>query len=71
MLVSEIKAVTVHYRLLPLDSRVDFFICNSRPPFEKCITPGVFIRINTVSSNFVCGWNYLYLNLMTLLQYIE
>ena len=26
-----------------------FFIGNSRPPFEKCITPRAFIRINTVS----------------------
>ena len=32
MLASEIKAVSVHYRPLPLDSRVDFFIFNNSPP---------------------------------------
>ena len=52
MLASEIKAVSIHYRPLPLDSRVDFFILNNSPPppppFEKCIAPGAFIWINTV-----------------------
>ena len=48
MLASKIKAVSVHYCPLPLDSRVDFFIFNNSPPFEKCISPGAFLRINTV-----------------------
>ena len=48
LVASEIKAESVHYRPLPLDSRFDFFIGYSRPPFEKCIAPGAFIRINTV-----------------------
>ena len=49
MAASEIKAASVHYRPLPLDSRVDFFICNNRRPFKKCTAPGVFVRINTVT----------------------
>ena len=51
MLASEIKAVSVHYRPLPLDLRVDFFL-SLIPPFEKCIAPGAFIQINTVGFRF-------------------
>ena len=53
MLASEIKAVSAHYRPLPLDLRVDFFLqVIVAPPFEKCIARGAFIRINTVCHYF-------------------
>ena len=55
------QGLSVHYHPLPLDSRVDFFIGNSRPPpFEKCIAPGAFIQINTVIrtclNNIISEW---------------
>ena len=43
MLGSEMKAVSVHYRPLPLDSRVDFIYNSSPPPFWKMHLPrGVY-----------------------------
>ena len=57
-MASEIKAASVHYRPLPLDSRVDFSVAVIvAPPFEKCSTPGVFIQINMVFGM----WIYPYL----------
>ena len=42
------KALSVRYRPLPLDSRVDFLSVIVALPFEKCNAAGAFIWINTV-----------------------
>ena len=54
MLVSKIKAVSVHYRPLPPDAIVVFFLSVIVvPPFEKYIARGVYTDKYGIGNNVI------------------